>query len=105
MCQRRQKSIIELALYGELKFAGNVTPKRRASPIAMSEYPEKSKYSWKVYASTPPQAARRVSVAPPFAASNTGVENSATPSARTTFLNRPIAKIVTPTAKFSALKR
>ena len=43
MCQRRQKSMMLVAWYGELKLNGNRTPMSSESPIAMSEYPEKSK--------------------------------------------------------------
>ena len=35
MCQRRQKSWSETAVYGGLKFCGNSKPSRRATPIAM----------------------------------------------------------------------
>ncbi len=37
MCQRFQKSVIERAQYGSLKFCGNSNPIIQASPIAMSE--------------------------------------------------------------------
>ena len=37
MCQRHQKSMMLVALYGELKLSGSVMPNKRASPIAMSE--------------------------------------------------------------------
>ena len=42
MCQRRQKSWIDVAAYGESKFCGNVKPSRSAIPIAMSCSPKKS---------------------------------------------------------------
>ena len=32
-------------MYGYLKFSGKVKPKIRPSPIAISEYPPKSKYT------------------------------------------------------------
>ena len=32
-----------VALYGELKFCKNLNPNKEPSPIAISEYPEKSK--------------------------------------------------------------
>ena len=35
MCQRRQKSWSETAVYGALKFWGNTKPSSSASPIAM----------------------------------------------------------------------
>ncbi len=37
MCQRRQKSRIDTARYGALKFIGSRRPNISASPIAMSE--------------------------------------------------------------------
>ena len=42
MCQRRQKSVIEVDLYGVRKLVGNLKPNNKATPIAISEYPEKS---------------------------------------------------------------
>ena len=48
MCQRRQKSVIEVDLYGERKLVGNLNPNNKATPIAISEYPEKSKYICKI---------------------------------------------------------
>ncbi len=36
MCQRRQKSCSDTAVYGESKFSGNWNPIRRAQPMAMS---------------------------------------------------------------------
>jgi hypothetical protein len=45
MCHLLQKSAILLALYGEKKFIGNIMPNILAIPIAISEYPEKSKYN------------------------------------------------------------
>jgi hypothetical protein len=42
MCHRRQKSRIEIAVYGRSKLAGNSNPSRSAAPIAMSVYPLKS---------------------------------------------------------------
>ena len=36
-CQRSQKSMMLVAFNGELKFIGNLIPKNRASPSAMSE--------------------------------------------------------------------
>jgi hypothetical protein len=42
MCQRRQKSVIEVAEYGASKFCGNVNPSSSAIPIAMFVYPKKS---------------------------------------------------------------
>ncbi len=35
MCQRRQKSCSETAVYGESKFCGNSNPSSSATPIAM----------------------------------------------------------------------
>jgi hypothetical protein len=43
MCHLRQKSVTVPALYGRRKFSGNEIPNILESPIAMSEYPEKSK--------------------------------------------------------------
>ncbi|MCG3188205.1 MAG: hypothetical protein LKCHEGNO_00098 [Burkholderiaceae bacterium] len=43
MCHRFQKSIALVAFSGELKFIGKRMPNNLAAPIAMSEYPEKSK--------------------------------------------------------------
>ena len=43
MCQRRQNSMMLRALYGELKLSGRSMLNSRESPMAMSEYPEKSK--------------------------------------------------------------
>ena len=37
MCQRRQKSMMFAALYGELKLSGSLTPNSRDRPMAMSE--------------------------------------------------------------------
>ena len=42
MCQRRQNSWTERALYGRSKFWGNRNPSNFAIPIAMSVYPLKS---------------------------------------------------------------
>ena len=61
MCQRRQNSAIERAKYGLLKFCVNGTPKRRAEPIAMSVYPEKSKYTWNAYRYVAPIKSRPLS--------------------------------------------
>ncbi len=36
MCQRRQKSWIDVAVYGLSKFSGKRKPSSSASPIAMS---------------------------------------------------------------------
>ena len=69
MCQRRQKSMMLVALYGELKLTGRRKPNMAAKPIAISEYPEKSKYSWNVNASAPPQAWAIVKGSPAAAAS------------------------------------
>jgi hypothetical protein len=43
MCQRRQNSRTSAAKYGARKFTISRTPKSRATPRAMSEYPEKSR--------------------------------------------------------------
>jgi hypothetical protein len=45
MCQFFQKFIILFDLNGELKLTGSLIPKNIDIPIAMSEYPEKSKYN------------------------------------------------------------
>ena len=37
MCHRRQKSMMFVALYGELKLKGSLMLKNSDSPIAMSE--------------------------------------------------------------------
>jgi hypothetical protein len=58
MCQRRQNSMILVALYGESKLAGIRIPTILDSPTAMSEYAEKSKYSWSPNASAAPHASR-----------------------------------------------
>ena len=42
MCQRRQKSVMDVAEYGASKFCGNWNPRRTAIPIAMFVYPKKS---------------------------------------------------------------
>ena len=42
-CQRFQKLNKSVAWYGLLKFSGNLMPNSPAMPMAMSEYPEKSK--------------------------------------------------------------
>lgn len=47
LCHLRQNSVIERDVYGLLKFAGNVKPIIFPSPIAIREYPQKSKYIWK----------------------------------------------------------
>ena len=44
MCHRRQKSVTESAVYGCMKFSGYLNPNILPMPIAISEYPEKSKY-------------------------------------------------------------
>ncbi len=43
MCQRRQNSVMLHEMYGMSKFSRSRKPSMRAMPIAMSEYPEKSK--------------------------------------------------------------
>ena len=43
MCQRRQNSVTERAIYGYRKFSRNSNPNIRPRPMAISEYPEKSK--------------------------------------------------------------
>src|SRR5258706_2650721 len=86
------------ALYGELKLTGNRMPKQRAAPIAMSEYPEKSKYNWQVYANAPPQAIKKSIGSARLAAVKTGDAYGAMPSASNDFLSSPIKNIVSPTA-------
>ncbi len=71
----------------------------------MSEYPEKSKYSWKAKATAPTQARAESGCAPLANASNTGSAMAAQPSAITIFLNRPIANTVSPMLKLSWSKR
>ena len=71
MCHLRQNSMMLVALYGEAKLIGRTTPNMRDSPIAMSEYPEKSKYSCSVYASAPLQDSTNVMLLPVSAAKNT----------------------------------
>ena len=44
ICQHLQKSLKEVALYGDKKLSGSFIPKQSAKPMAISEYPEKSKY-------------------------------------------------------------
>jgi len=61
MCQRRQKSVMDDAEYGRLKFSGSWKPNILPNPIAMSEYPEKSKYNCTVYARAPSHALTVVS--------------------------------------------
>ena len=53
------KSITLSALYGELKLIGRSRLKHLAMPIAISEYPEKSKYN-KVNERVPAQASKTV---------------------------------------------
>ena len=45
MCQFLQKSVTLSSLYGELKLIGSLIEKHLDIPIAISEYPEKSKYN------------------------------------------------------------
>ena len=53
MCHLDQKSLIDVAQYGLLKFCGNLNPKSSAMPIAISVYPEKSQYICAAYAYIP----------------------------------------------------
>ena len=43
MFQRRQNSVSVVASYGQRKFSDMRNPNIRLNPIAMSEYPERSK--------------------------------------------------------------
>src|SRR5690349_14463803 len=79
-----------VALNGELKFIGRRTPNSRASPSAMSVYPEKSKYICKLTASIADHAEMKAGGAPDDAGSNVGVTSAESPSAMNTFLKRPI---------------
>src|SRR5437016_8889049 len=99
MCQRLQNSTMLRALYGELKLSGNSILSIRDKPTAMSEYPEKSKYSCIEYANAPPHAATafRCVVG---GESNTGPTKGWIPSARMTFLDSPIVKSASPLVKF-----
>ena len=72
MCHRRQNSIIEVALYGEEKLIGNRMPKSNAKPIAISEYPEKSKYIWTAKNTAASQAVNVESISPLLAAEKIG---------------------------------
>src|SRR5471030_2373441 len=97
MCQRRQKSVMDDAEYGRLKFSGSWKPNIRPSPIAMSEYPEKSKYNCTVYASAPSHALTVVSWL--VCKENTLLTTGATLSATMTFFDKPTANRGNPAAK------
>ena len=56
ICQRLQKSVKECAIYGSLKFSGILKPRIRPIPIAITEYPIKSKSSWNEYPQEPSHA-------------------------------------------------
>ena len=62
----------------------------KAEPIAMSAYPLKSKYSWKVYDKDVAHASKKFRI---VAISNPAVAQTAKVSAITTFLNKPMIKI------------
>jgi hypothetical protein len=66
------------------------------SPIAISQYAEKSKYNWNVYAREPTQASKKSILKPFEAVSNTGFAYSLMFSAKITFLNNPKKKTVMP---------
>jgi hypothetical protein len=53
MCHLLQNSAIFLEKYGKEKFFTNSIPRSLATPEAMSEYPEKSQYIWKVKKKAP----------------------------------------------------
>ena len=65
----------------------------KAEPIAMSAYPLKSKYSWKVYDNERAQASMELIIMADEWPEET---NPANESAITTFLNNPIEKINKP---------
>ena len=46
MCQFLQNSVNDFEKYGVLKLVISLKPSNLPSPIAMSEYPEKSQYIW-----------------------------------------------------------
>ena len=56
MCQRRQNSVTDFEIYGKRKFTGIWNPNIFPSPIAIIEYPAKSKYSSMEYATAPSHA-------------------------------------------------
>src|SRR5262245_54508296 len=99
MCDRLQKSVIESARYGASKFFGKTKPSISARPIAMSEEPEKSQYSWKAYAARPYQASYQGRTPAPKAASATYPMGFA----RRTFLAMPSDRKATPRANFSTV--
>src|SRR5258706_2244182 len=97
MCQRRQKSAIDTAWYGELKLSGNRIPKRSDRPMAISEYPEKSKYICKAYEMTPIHASTNPKLND--LESKTGATKLPIVSAKMTFLKRPAANQLSPKLK------
>ena len=93
MCHRRQKSTMLRAWYGESKFSGSTMLSMSARPMAMSVYPEKSKYSWSVKASVAPHASANTTAG---ARSKMGATQGPKVSAIITFLNSPMAKMNSP---------
>ena len=102
MCQRRQKSMMLRAWYGELKFSGSTMFSMSARPMAMSVYPEKSKYSCSVKASVAPHASVNTTTG---ARSKIGATHGLKVSAIITFLNSPMAKMNSPVARCRARRR
>jgi hypothetical protein len=58
MCQRRQKSEKPIDTYGSLKLVGNENPKHKATPVAVVEYPAKSKNIFPENAKVPSHASK-----------------------------------------------
>ena len=68
--------------------------------MAMSVYPEKSKYNWKVYAIAPLQASKKDKVTPVAVAENASVAYGARLSASKTFLHKPKVNSANPIERF-----
>ena len=60
MCHLLQNSVMLLEIYGNLKFSKKWKPNILPSPIAISEYPAKSKKICNVYAIAPNHAIKTV---------------------------------------------
>ena len=98
MCQRFQKSPMETALYGELKFCGRSRFIIRAMPAAISQYPEKSKYNWRVKAREQNQAStmdRPESTVNPYCTPKVNIGSISNT------LERPTVNQIIPLLKFS----
>ena len=93
MCHLLQNSTIDKLIHGLSKLIGSLKPNIKASPIAMSEYPEKSKNICKVKQITKIQASKNLNV---LLISKPWSTKTPRLSANTMFLNKPKINIVRP---------